>query len=72
MSKRKIMFISAICVLFLAAAAVLFRTDRFYCDRCHLGVKEKPIHISEHTVDMTICSGCYQDYIDGKWRICQS
>ena len=74
MSKRKIILISVLCALFLAAAVLLLipAAETFACDRCHLTVKEKPIHISEQSVDMTICSACYQDYIDGKWRICQS
>ena len=33
---------------------------------------EKPIHIAEQTVDTTVCSDCYQDYLKGMWKICQS
>ena len=73
MSKRKIL-IAAIAALFLAAAVRLFApaAETFRCDRCHREVTEKPIHICEQTVDVTVCSDCYQDYMDGKWRICQN
>ena len=74
MSKRKTILISVLCALFLIAAALLFvpAAETFRCDRCHRAVREKPIHICEQTVDVTVCSDCYQDYIDGKWRICQN
>ena len=70
MSKRRIL-LCVLCALFLAAA-VLFvpAAETFACDHCHRTVTEKPSHICEQTVDMTICSACYQDYLDGKWKIC--
>jgi len=62
----------------LAAASVLAvllyqpRTERFSCDHCHRTVTEKPIFITEQTVDVTVCSDCYQDYLKGMWKLCQS
>ena len=71
MSKRRIL-LCVLCALFLAAAVLLLvpAAETFACDCCHRTVKEKPIQICEQTVDMTICSACYQDYLDGKWKIC--
>ena len=71
MSKQRIILV--LCALFLLAAAVrLFvpAAETCRCDHCHREVREKPIHICEQTVDMTVCSACYQDYMDGKWKIC--
>ena len=70
MSKRRIL-LCVLCALFLAAAVLpVPAAETFVCDCCHRTVKEKPIQICEQTVDMTICSACYQDYLDGKWKIC--
>ena len=71
MSKRRIL-LCVLCALFLAAAVLLLvpAAETFACDCCHRTVKEKPIQICEQTVDMTVCSACYQDYLDGKWKIC--
>lgn len=44
--------------------------ETFRCDHCHRYVEEQPIHIGEQTVDLTICSDCYQDYANGGWTIC--
>ena len=72
MSKRKIVIILTLCAVFLIAATLLVipAAETFRCDRCHREVTEKPIHICEQTVDVTVCSACYQDYMDGKWKIC--
>ena len=72
MSKRKIVIILTLCAVFLIAAALLAvpAAETFACDHCHRTVTEKPSHICEQTVDVTVCSDCYQDYIDGKWKIC--
>ena len=70
MSKRRIL-LCVLCALFLAAAVLpVPAAETFACGCCHRTVKEKPIQICEQTVDMTICSACYQDYLDGKWKIC--
>ena len=53
--------ISIVCALFLIMAAELLfplGTGQFRCDYCRLTAEEKPIHRSEQTVNMTICSGC--------------
>ena len=72
MSKRRIL-LCVLCAVFLAAAVLLApAAETFACDHCHRTVTEKPSHICEQTVDVTVCSDCYQDYIDGKWRICQN
>ena len=72
MSKRKLILISGLCVLFLLAAALLAvpTSETFLCDHCHRQVTGKLNHICEHTTDVTVCADCYQDYIDGKWNIC--
>ena len=70
MSERRIL-LCVLCAFFLAAAVLpVPAAETFACDCCHRTVKEKPIQICEQTVDMTICSACYQDYLDGKWKIC--
>ena len=63
------------CLAFLVVLAlVLFQTgsERFFCEHCHRTVTEKPIFIAEQTVDVTVCSDCYQDYLKGMWKICQN
>lgn len=72
--KKKVTILLTCLALLAILALVLFRpgTERFFCDRCHRTVTEKPIHIAEQTVDMTVCSDCYQDYLKGMWKICQS
>ena len=72
--KKKVTILLTCLALLAILALVLFRpgTERFFCDHCHRTVTEKPIHIAEQTVDMTICSDCYQDYLKGMWKICQS
>ena len=72
--KTKLIVLLTCLALLAILALVLFRpgTERFSCDRCHRQVTEKPIYIAEGTVDMTVCSDCYQDYLKGMWKICQS
>jgi len=73
LKKKTIILLS--CLAFLVVLAlVLFqpRTERFFCEHCHRTVTEKPIHIAEQTVDMTVCSDCYQDYLKGMWKICRN
>ena len=72
--KKKVTILLTCLALLAILALVLFwpGTERFSCDHCHRTVTEKPIHIAEQTVDMTICSDCYQDYLKGMWKICQN
>ncbi len=72
--KKKVTILLTCLALLAILALVLFRpgTERFFCEHCHRTVTEKPIFIAEQTVDMTICSDCYQDYLKGMWKICQS
>ena len=72
--KKKVTILLSCLALLAILALVLFRpgTERFFCEHCHRTVTEKPIFITEQTVDMTICSACYQDYLKGMWKICQS
>ena len=72
--KKKVTILLTCLALLAILALVLFRpgTERFFCEHCHRTVTEKPIHIAEQTVDMTVCSDCYQDYLKGMWKICQS
>ncbi len=63
------------CLAFLVVLAlVLFQpgAECFFCEHCHRTVTEKPIFIAEQTVDVTVCSDCYQDYLKGMWKICQN
>ena len=72
--KKKVTILLSCLALLAILALVLFwpGTERFFCEHCHRTVTEKPIFITEQTVDMTICSACYQDYLKGMWKICQS
>ena len=73
--KKTIVILSvlfAACLVLLAAALYTPAAETFSCDRCHRQVTEKPNHLCEQTVDMTVCSDCYQDYLKGMWKICQS
>ena len=72
---KKIITILLSCLASLVVLAlVLFqpRSERFFCERCHRTVTEKPIFITEQTVDVMVCADCYQDYINGTWKIGQS
>ena len=72
---RKKIAIILSCLAVLAVLNVLLfqpKAERFRCEHCDRTVTEKPIHIAEQSVDMTICSDCYQDYIKGMWKIWQS
>lgn len=72
--KKKVTILLTCLALLAILALVLFRpgTERFFCEHCHRTVTEKPIFITEGTVDTTVCSDCYQDYLKGMWKICQS
>ena len=72
--KKKVTILLTCLALLAILALVLFwpGTERFFCEHCHRTVTEKPIFIAEQTVDMTVCSDCYQDYLKGMWKICQS
>ncbi len=72
--KKKVTILLSCLALLAILALVLFwpGTERFFCEHCHRTVTEKPIFITEQTVDVTVCSDCYQDYLKGVWRICQS
>ena len=72
--KKKVTILLTCLALLAILALVLFRpgTERFFCEHCHRTVTEKPIFIAEQTVDVTVCSDCYQDYLKGMWKICQS
>lgn len=72
--KKKVTILLTCLALLAILALVLFRpgTETFSCEHCHRTVTEKPIFITEQTVDVTICSDCYQDYLKGMWKICQS
>ena len=72
--KKKVTILLSCLALLAILALVLFRpgTERFFCEHCHRTVTEKPIHIAEQTVDTTVCSDCYQDYLKGMWKICQN
>ena len=73
MKKKVTILLSCLALLAVLALVLLWpRAERFSCDHCHRTVTEKPVHIAEQTVDMTICSACYQDYLKGMWKICQS
>ncbi len=73
MKKRIIILLSCLAVI-LVLTVLLYQpgAERFFCEHCHRTVLEKPIFIAEQTVDMTICSDCYQDYLKGVWKIWQS
>ena len=72
--KKKLTVLLSCLALLTVLAVLLFqpRTERFFCEHCHRTVTEKPIHIAEQTVDTTVCSDCYQDYLKGMWKICQN
>ena len=72
--KKKVTILLSCLALLAILALVLFwpGTERFFCEHCHRTVTEKPIFIAEGTVDMTVCSDCYQDYLKGMWKICQN
>ena len=72
--KKKLTVLLSCLALLTVLAVLLFqpRTERFSCEHCHRTVTEKPIFIAEQTVDMTVCADCYQDYLKGMWKICQS
>ena len=72
--KKTIVILSVLFAACLVLLAALYTpaAETFSCDHCHRTVTEKPIHIAEQTVDMTVCSDCYQDYLKGMWKICQS
>ena len=73
--KKTIVILSvlfAACLVLLAAALYTPAAETFSCDRCHRQVTEKPIFIAEQTVDVTVCSDCYQDYLKGMWKICRN
>ena len=72
--KKKVTILLSCLALLAILALVLFwpGTERFFCERCHRTVTEKPIFITEQTVDVTVCSDCYQDYLKGMWKICQN
>ena len=72
--KKKVTILLSCLALLAILALVLFRpgTERFFCEHCHRTVTEKPIFITEQTVDVMVCSDCYQDYLKGMWKICQN
>ena len=72
--KKKVTILLSCLALLAILALVLFwpGTERFFCEHCHRTVTEKPIFIAEQTVDVTVCSDCYQDYLKGMWKICQN
>ena len=72
--KKKVTILLSCLALLAILALILFwpGTERFFCEHCHRTVTEKPIHIAEQTVDTTVCSDCYQDYLKGMWKICQN
>ena len=41
----------------------------FECEHCRQFKWERPHDITYHTVDMSICSECYERYMQGEWRI---
>ena len=72
--KKKVTILLTCLALLAILALVLFwpGTERFFCEHCHRTVTEKPIFITEQTVDVMVCSDCYQDYLKGMWKICQN
>ena len=72
--KKKIAVLLSCLAFLVVLVIVLFqpRSERFFCEHCHRTVTEKPIFITEQTVDVTVCSDCYQDYLKGMWKICQN
>ena len=72
--KKKVTILLSCLALLAIPALDLFRpgTERFFCEHCHRTVTEKPIFITEQTVDVMVCSDCYQDYLKGMWKICQN
>ena len=72
--KKKVTILLSCLALLAILALVLFwpGTERFFCEHCHRTVTEKPIFITEQTVDVMVCSDCYQDYLKGMWKICQN
>ena len=73
MKKKVTILLTCLALLAILALVLLWpRAETFSCDRCHRTVTEKPIFIAEQTVDMTVCSDCYQDYLKGMWKICRN
>ena len=72
--KKKLTVLLSCLALLTVLAVLLFQphTERFFCEHCHRTVTEKPIFITEQTVDVTVCSDCYQDHLKGMWKICQN
>ena len=72
--KKKVTILLSCLALLAILALILFwpGTERFFCEHCHRTVTEKPIFITEQTVDVMVCSDCYQDYLKGMWKICQN
>ena len=70
--KKKLTVLLSCLALLAILALVLFwpGTERFFCEHCHRTVTEKPIFITEQTVDVTVCADCYQVYLKGRWKIC--
>ena len=55
---------AAVTLLSLSACGSL---DRFYCEHCHQTKVDTLHHITVGTVDTTVCTDCYQQYMNGEW-----
>lgn len=64
--------IAVIVALLTALAAVALLSSckmekAFYCEHCHQTKTDIPHYITVDTVDITVCSECYESYKMGKW-----
>ena len=42
--------------------------ESFYCEHCHQTKFDVPHYITVDTVDITVCSKCYESYRNGEWQ----
>lgn len=78
MVKRVIIFLA---VILIVVAFILFQAERsvfaqrfvpktvYICDHCQKSFSDKPHYVSKNSVDCTLCSNCYNDYLLGKWKL---
>lgn len=64
---KRLSTVLAAALLFFAVLTACSIKDRFYCEHCHQTKVDTPHHITVGTVDTTVCTDCYQQYMNGEW-----